>query len=205
MKKLFITFIFLLSYAQYYSIDAAQIQSLSVPNWGSTYAKNGINNYCKVTVVKNITKCTGICPLTNKLCRFITNFNEPVCGCMYCLLNYTTKQCFGQCSNTLLETCVSKKPVPSTDSDCVCVGCQASNIKQTTPPPSYVPNYYDDYAYNDQGLPSCNASSCYPGNSCSFFYATKNRVPISDSLYCKCNNDNTLQTGLLLLKLKGKK
>ena len=127
------------------------------------------------------------------------NFNQTVCGCSYCLFNKTSRQCTGQCNNTFLQTCVSKTATPTSNSDCICASCKATWVEITTTA------YY--YGENDASgqVASCDDSTCYPGNSCSYFYASIGRRPISDPLYCKCNNDNTPRTALLLQAIAGKR
>ena len=160
------------------------IQTYSVSNWNQTSAKNAINENCRF--ISN--KCTGTCSITNKPCQVLYNFDEPVCGCSYCLYNTSTKQCNGVCSNTLLQTCVSKKANPKKSSDCICTSCSAywKTIQTTT----IVYNYPSDYYIGEQ-IPSCDAVTCYTGNSCSFFFVSKNRrSAINNTLYCACNNNN---------------
>jgi hypothetical protein len=174
----------------------SQVQTFSVPDWNTQYAQNGINNNCRM--FKD--KCLGMCTKTNKKCEKMMNFNETVCGCVNCFYNRTLKLCTGQCQNTFLQTCVSKVANPTSTNDCACASCKATwQIITTTG------GYY--YAENDGTgqVATCDDSTCYPGNSCSFFYASMGRRPISDTLYCKCNNDNTPRTAYLLAAINGKK
>jgi hypothetical protein len=169
-----------------YSIQGyCQIQTNSIPDWNTQYAQNGLNNNCRMTNGK----CLGLCTKTNKKCEKIMNFNQTVCGCVNCGYDKYLKQCTGQCSNTFLQTCVSKVANPTTTNDCVCASCNATwQIKTTT----------GGYLYGETNgtgqVATCDDSTCYPGNSCSFFYASIGGSKISDKLYCKCNNDNTPRT-----------
>jgi hypothetical protein len=160
------------------------IQTYSMPKWNSSsYAKNGINDNCRF--ISN--KCTGTCLVTNKPCQVLYNFDEPVCGCNYCFYNTLTKQCNGICHNTMLQTCVSKRPIPKKNSDCACASCLSSWVTIKTTTGLY---NYPSELYTGEKIPSCDESSCYPGNSCSFFYVSKNRRVVNDTLFCACNNNN---------------
>ena len=162
---------------------SSQIQTINIPDWNK---KNGLNDLCQFDYFK---RCVGYCPITNSKCRVMMNFNQKVCGCEFCYFNYVLNKCVGQCSNTVMETCVSKVPIPSKTSDCACASCKASlDIIETT---QVYSNYIEgDYYYVGQKIPSCDDSTCYPGNSCSFYYFSKNRVLINDSIFCQCNNNN---------------
>ena len=104
-------------------------------------------------------------------------FKTPVCGGFSCYFDANKKQCAGQCSNTVLETCVSTVVNPQDDSDCTCATSNAYFTSQ----------YNSKTGVNIIDLPTCDASSCR-GNSCSFKYISVNRV--SDQvLYGFCNND----------------
>jgi hypothetical protein len=164
----------------------SQIQTIDLPDWKSKYSRNGLNNFCRFDYFK---RCVGYCPITNSSCRIMTHFNQKVCGCKFCYFNNIFNKCFGQCSNTVLETCVSKVPIPTKNSHCKCASCKALwNIIETTKA-HY--NYVEDSNYFlEQQIPSCDDSTCYQGNSCSYYYFSKNRVLINDSLFCQCNNNN---------------
>lgn len=160
---------------------SSNINILSVPNWKLLYSHNSFNKFCTFNKYR---KCVGTCPLTMKPCSVLKNFNQDVCGCNFCMYDKAERKCYGQCSNVFLETCVSKVPLPASDDDCTCASCSAS-LKTTNP---YVNNQsiYD----NGQQVPTCDASTCYAGNSCSFFYMSLNHRKINETLYCQCNNNN---------------
>lgn len=108
------------------------------------------------------------------------NFDEVVCGCSYCFFDKTTSKCSGQCPNTFLQTCVSKIPIPSTDSDCACAQCSAQWVTE-----EIEDTYYD----NGRQFPSCEAGTCLGDNSCTPMYVSRNRRLVNDTLFCQCNND----------------
>jgi hypothetical protein len=163
------------------------INTLSIPDWNRIYARNGLNDFCRFN---SQNKCVGLCPVTMKQCEILTNFNQQVCGCNFCMFSPITKQCFGQCSNIVLEKCVSKVPIPTSSNDCTCASCKASlKIIETTQAYNY-DNGEFNYHYIGEHIPSCDESTCYLGNSCSFYYLSLNRRKINDTLYCSCNNNN---------------
>ena len=165
------------------------VQTIGVSNWDNTYAINEINKNCHMN--QSTMKCYGSC-LNGKSCQIMKNFDKIVCGCFFCRFNKTEKKCVGQCSNTILQTCVSKVYFPKKSSDCVCTSCTSSwNIVKTTP--SYFYNNYEVESYVGQRIPSCDDRTCYPGNSCSFFFISKDREVVNDTLFCHCNNNNPQQ------------
>ena len=148
------------------------VNTMSIPNWSLIYATNGLNDFCRFNAQN---KCVGLCPVTMKQCEIITNFNKPVCGCNFCMFSRIT------------ETCVSKVPIPASSDDCTCASCTASltTIETTQAYSNDEFNYYIG-----EQIPSCDASTCYNGNSCSFFYLSLNRRKVNDTLFCACNNNN---------------
>ena len=182
MNKILIAFILI----QCISLSRSnrQIQTVSTFNWEDQYATNDINKNCYYNA--STMTCDGMC-FNGKPCRILLNFDEPVCGCFYCRFNRTTSKCYGQCSNILLQTCVSKVYHPTKSSDCICASCSPTwEIIMTT-----LPYYYGEVDYiKGEKYPSCNPSTCFPGNSCLPVYVSKNHVAINNTLYCQCNNDN---------------
>jgi hypothetical protein len=115
---------------------------------------------------------------TLSFCQILTFFQTPVCGGLSCYYDSEQRQCKGQCSNTVLEQCVSQVNNPSKDSDCIC----ASSIANSNA------TYFDQQLnILTIDMPSCDANTCY-GNSCSFFYISINRQS-DKNLYAFCNNE----------------
>jgi hypothetical protein len=172
MDKLF----FLVLLVHYYHVSADSIlQTVEIPDWKRAFSKNGINNECRFDQNNN---CIGMCSKTSSNCEKMKHFDEIVCGCRFCLFDSLLSKCSGQCSNTFLETCVSKIAIPKENSDCICAGCSATWFNVA------------GQDSNELNIPSCDESTCYPGNSCSPIYASRNHEPINSTLYCQCNNNN---------------
>ena len=153
-----------------------EIKTLMVISWNPFYANQLINQGC------NWNDPAGVCEeninsFTLSHCQILSHFKTPVCGATSCYYNSTTGKCGGQCSNTVLETCVSQFDNPSQDSDCVC----ASSVD------SWTSNFNSRTNVNTINIPTCNATSCY-GNTCSFKYVSVNRVS-DGKLYGFCNNE----------------
>jgi hypothetical protein len=156
------------------------LQTIQVPDWSLSRANNAINKNCRFDENGD---CKGICSINLTPCTILFNFDQPVCGCQFCAFNNITRQCFGQCENTVIQTCVSIKVNPKQNSDCVCAGCVAHwDIILTTH--AY---YYDELEIGDK-IASCDDTTCY-GNTCTAFIASKQTTPVNDSLYCACNNN----------------
>ena len=150
------------------------ISTIGLFSWYPYYANLQINEACPYN---NIQQCSiNFNPFTLSPCQILTYFNRPVCGGQSCFFNQTSQKCDGQCSNPILQTCVSKSDTPRVDGDCVCASSSTN--------PSIWSNFSLGYY---QYLPSCDASTCY-GNSCSFFYVSINRIS-NGTLYARCNND----------------
>ena len=166
--------IFVILLLQCYKISAeSMLQTIEIPDWQLSFARNSINNNCSFDRNNN---CIGTCPLTSSKCQKLIHFDETVCGCSFCSFDSQAKKCSGQCPNTFLETCVSKISIPKDNSDCICAGCLAK---------------WSNDALDGLDFPSCDESTCYPGNSCSPIYVSKHHVPVNRTLYCQCNNNNT--------------
>jgi hypothetical protein len=145
--------------------QSQQIQSINVLNWNTWSSKELINFECNV----HLDSCNETFnPFTANYCQQLTHFKTPVCGGQSCFFNESKQKCDGQCSNTILETCVSKVRNPTEDSDCVCT---SSNVLAGT--------------NNEE---SCDAATCY-GNSCILAYFFINRIS-DGTLYAVCNNDS---------------
>jgi hypothetical protein len=153
-----------------------QILTLGVIPWNPFYANQFINQGCKWDDPAGVCE-ENVSTFTLSQCQIMLHFKTPVCGATSCYYNSTTGKCGGQCSNTVLETCVSQFDNPSQDSDCVCASSVAS----------WTSNFNSRTNVNTINIPTCNATSCY-GNTCSFKYVSVNRVS-DGKLYGFCNNE----------------
>ena len=180
---IFLIFNFLTKYnaqstSKYTLTDPKKIYSNMVVNtvglisWYPHFALKPININCPWN---NTESCTSsFNPFTFTQCSVLKYFNTNVCGGLSCYFNETTKKCTGQCSNPLLQTCISRTEIPTSDFDCYC-GSSSTN-----------PVIFKNGIYM-QTIPSCDSSNCTV-NSCSFFYVSVNRVG-DNTLYASCNND----------------
>jgi hypothetical protein len=153
-----------------------QILTLGVIPWNPFYSNKLINQGC------NWNDPAGVCEenvstFTLSKCQILTHFKTPVCGASSCYYNSTAGKCDGQCSNTILSTCVSQSDNPSQDSDCVCASSTAM----------FVNNFNIRTGVNLINIPTCDPRTCY-GNTCSFKYVSVNRVS-DGQLYGFCNNE----------------
>ena len=141
------------------------IQSTNVLNWSVSASNQFINLECNV----DLDSCNQTFnPFTTNYCQILTQFKTPVCGGLSCYFNETNKKCDGQCSNTILQTCVSKVSNPTENSDCVCASSRVVTDNNN--------NFY------------CDKANCY-SNSCSLTYFLINRIS-DGSVYAICNNDH---------------
>jgi hypothetical protein len=152
------------------------IQTMGLINWNQYFANLPINSACQGSSIED---CNNIFnAFTMNFCQVLTYFKTPVCGGLSCYFDTNTGQCGGQCSNTVLEKCVSKVDNPSEDSHCACASSVA--ISNAT-------SFDTETNTLTVAIPSCDASTCFV-NSCSFRYISVNRQ--SDGvLYGYCNND----------------
>ena len=149
------------------------INTLGLLSWDPNYANLPINQACEPW---NDTKnCSNkFNPFTFSTCQVLTYFNTPVCGGQSCYFNQTSQKCDGQCSNPILQKCVSKTESPQSDVDCTCASSIANPVVLLRGQPIQI-------------IPSCDASTCFL-NSCSFFYVSINRLK-NATLYAACNNN----------------
>jgi hypothetical protein len=157
-------------------------QVLFVLPWNPFYANQLINQGCKWDDPAGVCE-ESISTFTQTNCKMLKHFKTPVCGATSCYYNSTTGKCGGQCSNTVLETCVSRSRNPTQNSDCVCASSAAS----------FTSNFDSRTGVTTIDIPTCDASTCY-GNTCSFKYVSVNRVS-DGQLYGFCNNENIHRTG----------
>ena len=176
LSKIFISIIFYI-----HSKTRAQelLETIQVPDWDMTRARNSINRNCRFD---DNGVCTGVCSINLAPCKILYNFDTPVCGCQFCGFNNVTRQCNGQCPNTILQTCVSIKVNPKQSSDCICASCEATWETILT-----TQAYYYDQFIGDQ-LAFCEDGTCH-GNTCTPFIASKANKHVNDTLYCACNNN----------------
>jgi hypothetical protein len=139
------------------------IETVNVLDWKEYYLNKSINFECN----KSIEVCTKTYnPFTVNYCVVLTHFKTPVCGGLSCYFNEAKKKCDGQCSNTILQTCVSRVSKPTEDTDCICASSRILTSKTFS---------------------TCDLNSCY-GNSCSLSYFIVNGIS-DGTIYGTCNND----------------
>ena len=139
------------------------IDAVYVSDWKTYLSNRSINFECNA----NIEICNKTYnPFTANYCVVLMYFKTPVCGGLSCYFNEKKKKCDGQCTNTILQTCVSKVSNPTDNSDCVCASSRVLPTK----------NYS-----------VCDSSTCY-SNSCSLAYYFVNGIS-DGTLYATCNND----------------
>ncbi len=158
-------------------------------------AGTSLNNNCKV----NGSICSGNC-INGRKCEWLRNFDEPFCGCLSCAFNTRTSKCEGQCSNLLLQSCLSIIPVPKKSSDCVCIGCSASQKEVIEQYDLYDPVSQQIKTINTATIEtSVDCSTCNPPSPSSSSSRRRGCFPhyvampdmgrqrFNDTAYCSCN------------------